>query len=125
MLWKIIWYNNITNIPYRGEEMYNKDRIRSLTNQIVQKYNPIDIFLFGSNAKGLVRKNSDIDLCVIMNTDNKRKTIQDMLYSLDYDVDLDIVIYTEEEWEKYRNDLSTFAGIIYKTWVSLLGRYNK
>jgi len=105
--------------------MYNKDRIRSLTNQIVQKYNPIDIFLFGSNAKGLVRKNSDIDLCVIMNTDNKRKTIQDMLYSLDYDVDLDIVIYTEEEWEKYRNDLSTFAGIIYKTGVSLLGRYNK
>ncbi len=124
MLWKIIWYNNITNIPYRGEEMYNKDRIRSLTNQIVQKYNPIDIFLFGSNAKGLVRKNSDIDLCVIMNTDNKRKTIQDMLYSLDYDVDLDIVIYTEEEWEKYRNDLSTFAGIIYKTGVSLLGGYN-
>ncbi len=104
--------------------MFYKDEIENIKNQIVKKYNPKDIYLFGSNAKGVVRKSSDIDLCIIINTDKKREIIQEMLYSLDYDMDLDIVIYTEDEWEKYRNDLSTFASVINKTGVSLLGRYN-
>lgn len=104
--------------------MFYKDEIENIKNQIVKKYNPKDIYLFGSNAKGVVRKSSDIDLCIIINTDKKREIIQEMLYSLDYDIDLDIVIYTEDEWEKYRNDLSTFASVINKTGVSLLGRYN-
>lgn len=55
-----------------------------------------------------------------MDTDNKRQLLQEMLYELEYSVDLDIVIYTEKEWLKYRNDLSTFASIIYRTGVSLL-----
>ncbi len=67
-----------------------------------------------------MRKNSDIDICVIMDTDNKRQLLQEMLYELEYSVDLDIVIYTEKEWLKYRDDLSTFASIIYRTGVSLL-----
>ena len=104
--------------------MILKKEIENIKNQIIEKYNPNDIYLFGSNAKGVVRKNSDIDICVIMDTDNKRQLLQEMLYELEYSVDLDIVIYTEKEWLKYRNDLSTFASIIYRTGVTLLGRYN-
>ncbi len=104
--------------------MVFKTEIENIKNQIVEKYNPADIYLFGSQAKGLIRKNSDIDLCVIINYINKRQLIQEMLCELDYVVDLDIVIYSEEEWIKNRDDLSTFASIINKTGVSLLGRYN-
>lgn len=99
--------------------MIFKNEIENIKNQIIEKYCPKDIYLFGSNAKGAIRKNSDIDICVIMDTDNKRQLLQEMLYQLDYNVDLDIVIYTEKEWLEYRNDLSTFASIIYRTGVSL------
>ena len=104
--------------------MVFKTEIENIKNQIVEKYNPTDIYLFGSQAKGLIKKESDIDLCVIINSINKRQLLQEMLYELDYYVDLDIVIFTEEEWTKNREDLSTFASIINKTGVSLLGRYN-
>lgn len=104
--------------------MVFKTEIDNIKNQIVEKYNPADIYLFGSQAKGLIKEESDIDLCVIINSINKRQLLQEMLYELDYLVDLDIVIFTEEEWKKNRDDLSTFASIINKTGVSLLGRYN-
>lgn len=104
--------------------MIYKSEIENIKDQIIKKYNPKDIYLFGSHAKGIIRKSSDIDLCVIIDTDKKRELIQEMLYELDYKVDLDLVIYTEEEWQKYRHDLSTFASIINRTGVSLLGGYN-
>lgn len=93
--------------------------IETIKNQILNMYHPLDIILFGSCAKGRVTKGSDIDLCLILKTDDKRKTIRDILVSLDYDVDL--VIFTPEEWERYKHDKATFAGIINKTGVSLIG----
>jgi predicted nucleotidyltransferase len=93
--------------------------IETIKDQIINMYHPLDIILFGSCAKGRVTRGSDIDLCLILDTNNKRKTIQDILVNLDHDVDL--VIYTPEEWRKYKDDLATFAGIIKKTGVSLIG----
>ncbi len=93
--------------------------IETIKNQIFNTYHPLDIILFGSCAKGRVTRSSDIDLCLIMQTEDKRKTIRDILINLDYDVDL--VIYTPEEWGKYKDDKATFAGIINKTGVSLIG----
>ncbi|AIS51441.1 DNA polymerase sigma [Thermoanaerobacter kivui] len=99
---------------------YEKE-IQSIKNQIIQKYKPEDIYLFGSCARGIITKRSDIDICVIIATDNKRKLIQQMLIELDYTVDIDIIVYTPEEWKKYKNDPSTFAYLIKSKGVSLLG----
>lgn len=52
------------------------EAVQSIRNQIVNKFNPVDVILFGSRAKGLVRKSSDIDICVIKDTQNKRKLVQ-------------------------------------------------
>jgi len=98
--------------------------IYSVKEYLIKKYNCHSIILYGSFANGDYTEESDIDLCVIINSINKRQLLQEMLYELDYLVDLDIVIFTEEEWKKNRDDLSTFASIINKTGVSLLGRYN-
>ena len=70
------------------------DRIKQ---QIMQKYSPKDIFLFGSCACGIVSGHSDIDV--------------------------DIVVYTPNEWEKYKDEQSSFAHIIYKKGVSLIDRH--
>lgn len=42
--------------------------IRKMTNQIVEKFNPDAIILFGSYADGNPNANSDVDLLVIMET---------------------------------------------------------
>ena len=103
----------------------NDFKIEEIKNQIINMYNPEEIILFGSCAKGRVSKSSDIDFCVVIDTDDRRNLVRDILLKMDYDVDLDIVIYTPEEWHKYKDDLSTFAGIINKTGVSLIGGYQR
>ncbi|WP_227764549.1 nucleotidyltransferase domain-containing protein [Zhaonella formicivorans] len=100
--------------PYDNE-------IEKIKNQIINKYTPKDIILFGSCAKGLVKRGSDIDICVILETQNKRQTLREMLVDIEYDVDLDIVIYTPSEWSRYKDDKASFANIIKRTGVSLIG----
>lgn len=95
--------------------------IENIKNQIIAKYSPEKIILFGSCAKGRIKKSSDIDLCIILDVEDKRKTVQDMLLNLDYNLDLDIVLFTPKEWEQYKGNQATFAGIINRTGVCLYG----
>lgn len=99
----------------------DQEKVEELKNQILAKYKPMDIILFGSFAKGLVRKKSDIDLCVIIDTNNKRELARDMLLDVDSDFDVEIVIYTPDQWQRYKDDEATFASIINRTGVSLVG----
>jgi len=105
------------------KEMTIYEEVEYLKEQILQKYSVYDIILFGSLAKKAARKNSDIDLCIIIDTDNKRELVQKMLLELDYTSDVDTIIYTPEEWQRLKDDKATFANLIYKTGVSLLGRF--
>jgi len=89
--------------------------------QIISKYNPQGLILFGSCARGLVRQGSDIDLCVVMDTGDKRQVSIDMLLELDYDTAVDIIVYTPEEWQKYKDDEATFPGLVNRTGVKLIG----
>jgi len=43
-------------------------KIKNITNQIVKRYKPEKVFLFGSFATGRAKKNSDVDLLVIKKT---------------------------------------------------------
>jgi len=95
--------------------------VEKIKDQIERKFHPQNILLFGSCAKGMITSRSDIDICVVMYTDNKRKLIQNMLLEVDSEKDLDIVIYTPGEWEQYKNDKSTLVNIIFTKGVSLLG----
>lgn len=98
-----------------------QDEIEDLKIQIEKLYQPHAIYLFGSCAKGIARKNSDIDLCIIMNTTDKRQSVRKMLLELDYNRDIDIVLYTPVEWQKYHQDTTTFAHLIARTGVKLSG----
>ncbi|MDB2157112.1 MULTISPECIES: nucleotidyltransferase family protein [Clostridium] len=65
----------------------NADQFRieldNIKNQMVNKFNPKEIVLFGSLAKGTFRSNSDIDLCIIKDTDNKRDLITKIYTEID------------------------------------------
>lgn len=98
------------------------DEIQNIKNEIVKKFNPDKIILFGSCAKGMATSKSDIDICVIKETDNKRQLLQEILIQVvDYEIDVDVVVYTPEEWNRHKDDTACFANIISRTGVVLYG----
>jgi len=60
-------------------------------------FNPEKIILFGSYAKGTFHKDSDINLCIVAETDNKTETLSDMYSDIKSDRPFDIILYTPEE----------------------------
>ncbi len=90
------------------------DIIQQITEKIVLAIHPQKIILFGSYAWGEPTKDSDIDLCVIHPTmikKNKRaRIIKDALYP--YLHPLDIIVYTPEEIEEWKDVGGSFINLI-------------
>ncbi|MCR4430449.1 MAG: nucleotidyltransferase domain-containing protein [Tepidanaerobacteraceae bacterium] len=53
----------------RFDIMIDHEEIEKIRKEIINKFQPDKIILFGSQAKGIAKLSSDIDLCVIINTD--------------------------------------------------------
>lgn len=93
----------------------------NIVNQLCSDYNPVKIILFGSQSKGTATHKSDIDLCVIMNSNNKRQSLADMYYNIDSDKPIDFLLYTPSEWDACIADSSSFAYKINREGVMLHG----
>lgn len=96
-----------------------KEEIDKIKDQIIDKYKPIKIILFGSCAAGCARKDSDIDLCIVINYIDKRETLMDLMMNIEYERSVDFIIYKPEEWDRYKNDTTTFANLISRTGVEI------
>lgn len=103
--------------------MFNKylEEVEKIKEQLVLKFKPSKIILFGSVAKVLVHKGSDIDICVIVNTKNKRDLLTQICLSIETDLQVDFVLYTPEEWKEYFNDPTSFASLINSTGREIYG----
>lgn len=93
--------------------MIDKDKISEIVNKIVSFYNPAQIILFGSYAKGNPNEDSDLDLIIIKNTElpkqKRGREIRKYLYgSL---VPMDIKVYTPDE---FNNDITNPYSFIYE-----------
>ena len=66
-----------------------------------------------SEAKGIFKNNSDIDLCIIKDTDDKRKLLAEIYVDITADVPFDLVLYTVEKWNKCVNDENSFAYLLH------------
>lgn len=90
--------------------MQNSKELDRITAQIIAQYTPDKILLFGSQAKGTARKNSDFDICVVAETPNKRKMLTDMYLSIESDTPIDFLLYTPSEWDQSVTDRCSFAS---------------
>ena len=91
--------------------MFDKEVLTEAVNRLVNKFHPMKIILFGSQARGTADKYSDFDLLVICPLSKKRRELM-----LDMDLALeglglarDILILTPEEFEINRNIPGTIA----------------
>ncbi|MCT4563768.1 MAG: nucleotidyltransferase domain-containing protein [Maledivibacter sp.] len=109
----------------------SKELIEILKKGIVDNFNPKKIILFGSYAKGTATEKSDIDICIIIETTDRRRLrreISKYIYAksgLDFDKPVDVLIYTIEEWKKYLLEKGTFANHILNKGVILYDRQHK
>jgi len=89
------------------------DIIKSITNQIVEKYQPEKVILFGSVARRMHTEDSDIDLCVVLECEDTRKTAVDMQVDLEtHDKAVDLILYIPEKWEEFHKIPGHFAHLI-------------
>ena len=95
--------------------------IDNIAKQFVEIYNPYKLILFGSQAKNKSTSKSDIDLCVITQTADKRTSLTDMYLNIECDKPFDLLLYTPDEWERNVSDHTSFAYRINKEGVVLHG----
>lgn len=76
--------------------------IESVTEQIVEKYNPEKIILFGSAVRGELSADSDVDILII-----KKDTpfygadrIRQLSRLIERNIPIDFLVYRPEEFEK-------------------------
>ena len=89
-----------------------QDRIKVSTEKIFRKFSPKRIYIFGSHALGQANRDSDLDLCVIVNLRNQRKidlirSIRREIYN-SMELPLDILIYDEYEFNERAKHKNSF-----------------
>ncbi len=89
--------------------MSHRERVQEVVRQVVEKCAPDRVLLFGSCAKGVLRKGSDIDLCIVKDTENVREFKRDLQLSLESETPVDIVVYSPGDWAELTRDRSSFA----------------
>ena len=87
----------------------NNEFISIMTERIVQGFDPLQIILFGSQARGDADPQSDIDLLVVFaELRDKRKTALDIMRTLsDLPAAKDILVSTPEELECHRTRIGS------------------
>ncbi|MDD4592910.1 MAG: nucleotidyltransferase domain-containing protein [Parabacteroides sp.] len=91
----------------------------------LEQFHPDRIILFGSYATCLYKPGvSDIDLCIIAESKDKRKTLTEMYSSIRLDIPCDFILYTPPEWAEAIKDPGSFANKISKTGLVLLKEFN-
>jgi predicted nucleotidyltransferase len=97
--------------------------IRNITAQIIEKYKPDKIILFGSAARGEITPDSDVDFLII-----KKETplygadrIRELSRVIDRNIPVDFFIYRPEEFNKRLKMGDPFLKTIVKEGKVLYG----
>ena len=80
-------------------------QIEAMIQQIVQRFHPLKIILFGSYARGSFTIDSDVDLLVVMEVSGskRRQACEIDLALAERTLPLDLIVVTPQEYERYRN----------------------
>lgn len=92
-----------------------------LITEALLPYKPHKIILFGSQARGTATDKSDVDICVVIDTQKKHALTTELYLALDLEAPVDIIVYTPTEWESCLSDRTSFAYKINTEGVVLYG----
>ncbi|MBC7754646.1 MAG: nucleotidyltransferase domain-containing protein [Moraxellaceae bacterium] len=89
----------------------NKKTLNQIVEILKQELNPARIFLFGSQANGTARKDSDYDFVVVTKTPAKwthlmRSRMRSLIRN-EVKVSADVFVYSEKEFSNWKDELSS------------------
>lgn len=89
-------------VQYGTSRAVSMGRIQELVHRIVQQFDPDKVILFGSYAYGRPRDGSDVDICVIMDTQVRtfEQSLKIIRYLSPLHFGLDIVVRSEEDFKR-------------------------
>ena len=92
--------------------MISNELIEEVKNRLVDVYDPLSVYLFGSYAWGRPDEDSDLDLLVVIEKSDKYRPLRaipghHVLFGLD--IAKDIIVYTREEFDRSTKDPRSFA----------------
>ena len=105
----------------------DQSEMTTIVERLVDVYHPLRIYLFGSHAWGTPTRDSDYDLCVIVEKSDEKKWNRSqvgfhaLLDILRYR-DIDLVVYTVKEFDRAASHPSTLASPIKLKGVLLYDR---
>ena len=97
--------------------MIRKEVLKEVKDRLVKTYNPIAIYLFGSYAWGSPTEDSDLDLLIVVDKSDEKsykRTMpgHDVLFGMG--ISKDIIVYTEKEFDKISENITTLGYKIKK-----------
>jgi len=107
--------------------MITNIQINDITEQIVQKYNPERVILFGSYAKGTFNDNSDLDFIIVKETNlpKHKRGIELRRHFYGLTIPLDFKIYTTVEYEQDKENKYSFLYSALSESKTLYDRENR
>jgi predicted nucleotidyltransferase len=107
---------SLMNIDFQKE-------VESITAQIIEKYSPEKIILFGSASHGKFTPDSDVDLLVIKKDTPQygADRIRELSRLIDRNIAVDFLVYRPEEFEKRLKMGDPFLKVVLKEGKILYG----
>jgi len=97
--------------------------IESITAQIIKKYKPEKIILFGSVSRGKFTSDNDVDFLIIKNDTPEygADRIRELSRLIDRNIAVDFLVYRPEEFEKRLKMGDLFLKVVLKEGKVLYG----
>jgi len=103
------------NLPSLERREEIERNLQKVLEGLKKYYDPEKVILFGSAVTGKVGPHSDIDMVVIKKTPlNYFERVEQLVDLVDYDIDIDFLVYTPEEFERAVRERRFFQEEIVK-----------
>jgi len=89
----------------------NDDILIEVTRRLVEKFHPVKVIVFGSQAREAANEQSDVDLIVLCESFANRNELEAEMYACLRGVPfpVDLLVYTPEEFEAEKEIAGTVA----------------
>lgn len=100
----------------------NDQNLTQALNILKSEFSISDSYLFGSRASSSHSSSSDYDIVLVVNQSDQNeldRRIKARTLLKDLDSSFDIFIYTQREFEEYKNDFGSIAETAFNTGIKL------
>ena len=105
--------------------MISDQTIEEVIKRLVQTYAPLEIYLFGSYARGDQREDSDLDLLIVVESSKEKSHARVRAgYAALRGLGIykDLLVYTKDEFAERINDIATLPYYVKKEGKCLYAR---